>query len=302
MMGRPFVGALVVSLCLGLLAGAGLLYSSPPQAGRASQASTAIGIDADPKGNTDTSLGNINACVSVAPGKTFDVDIFVADIVDVVEWQATFIYDPSVLRVTEANPELWLASGEGGRVVNFSDLTPDQDGSYSFVIVNLTPSGEGYTGSGVLARVTLEAVAKGTSFLTLEGVVLGNSQSQPIDDVNGDHTFDGPMSDAQVWVGAPCPSSLPTRSPDTSPTVAQETPPATTATPSTPAITATPKPGQPTPMPATASPQPTSQATPSAGGDNGGFPWVVVVGAGAATIVALLAAALVFRWLLRRAA
>lgn len=300
MMGRPFVGALVVSLCLGLLAVLGLLWSSPPQAGRASQVTTALGIDADPTDNSATSLGQIDRCVSVAAGESFDVDIFVTDVASVVGWQATLTYDGSVLQVTNTDMELFLVGAERGRVLNLSDLVPDQDGSYSILVADATPGAMGHSGSGVLARITLKAVATGTSFLTLDGVMVVDPASEAIGDVNGDENFDGPIGDAQVWVGEPCPSTLTTRTPGPSPSVTLEPTSPTTATPSTSTPAATPKPGQTTP--ATASPQPTSQATPSEGGDNGGFPWVVVIVAGAATIVAASAAALVFRWLLRRAA
>jgi hypothetical protein len=297
MMGRPFVAALVVSLCLGLLAVLGLLLGSPSEAGRASQVTTALGIDANAAGNSDTSLGQIDPCVSVAAGESFDVDVFVTDVVDLMAWQATLIYDPSVLRVTETNVELFLASGEPGRMINLSDLPPNQDGTYDFAVVAITPGGEGHNGTGLLARAKLEAVATGTSFLTLGHVILGDSSSQAIGDLNGDDMFDGPIADAQVWVGEPCPSSLPTRIPGPSPTVTPEATPPGAATPSPPA--ATPKPGEPTP--ATPSAQPSAQAPPSEGDNGGGFPWVVVTGAGIAAIVAALAAALVFRWLLRRA-
>jgi cell division septation protein DedD len=300
--GGLFARIVLVSICLALMAALATLASSQ-QVGQASQVTTAVGIDADSTGNTDNSLGNIDACISVAPGQTFDVDIFVADVVDFMAWQAVFIYDPSVLRVTETNAELFLASGEPARTLDLSDVAPNDDGSFEFAVVAITSSGQGVTGSGPLARVKLEAVAAGTSFLTLDNLILGDSNSLPIGDVNGDELFDGAIGYAQVWVGEPCPSVLPSPTPSASPTATtEETPEATpeattptTAVPSTPA--ATPGPGQPT----VPSAQPSPQATASVGGDDSGFPWAVVIGASAATIVAALVVALGFRWLLRRA-
>lgn len=295
MMGRPFVGALVVSLCLGLLAVLGLLLGSPPQEGRASQVTTTVGIDADPTGNTATSLGQIDACVSVGAGQSFDVDIFITDVASLAGWQTIFAYDRSVLKVAKSDLELFLAGPERGRILNLSDEAPDQDGNYSIVAIDTTLDPAGHSGSGVLARVTLEAVGTGMSFLTLSEIILPDPNANIIGDLTGDEIFDGTISNAQVWVGEPCPGTLPTPPPGT----AMPSPVATSA-----ATSATPKPGQTTPPPATASPQPTSQATPSEGGeggDDGGFPWVVVIGAIAATVVVAGGAALVFRWLLRRA-
>jgi len=292
--GGLFARIVLVIACLALMAALATL-SSPPQRGRAVQAATALGIDADATGNGDTSLGNIDACVSVAPGQTFDIDIFVEDATDLMAWQAIFNYDPSVLRVTETNTELLLVSGEPARIIDLSDLPPGQDGSFEFAVVAVTTSGAGHNGTGPLARLKLEAVAAGTSFLALSNVVLGDSSSQAIGDVNGDDIFDGPTGYAQVWVGEPCPGALPSPTP-APPTETPEATPATTAASSSP--TATLGPGQPTSTPGV---QPSPQATPSGGGDDNGFPWAVAVGAAAATLVAAVAAALIFRWLLRRA-
>jgi len=294
MMGRPFVGALVVSLCLGLLAVLGLLLGSPPQAGRASQVTTALGIDANPTGNSATSLGQIDVCVSVGAGESFDVDIFVTDVANLVGWQTIFTYDPSVLKVANADMELFMAGSEPGRTLNLSDVTPDQDGSYSIIVVDTSPDSSGHSGSGVLTRITLEAVGTGMSFLTLGDTILADPTAQIIGSVNGDELFDGALGYAQVWVGEPCPGTLP------SPTPGPATPsPVATAAATSAATSATPAKSPPA---TSSTPPPQATATPSEGGDNGGFPWVVVIGAVAATIVAALAAALVFRWLLRRAA
>jgi len=287
----------LVSACLGLVAVLGPIFGSSQQVGQASQVSTAMGIDTDPAGNSATSLGEIDLCVSVAAGETFDVDIFVTDVVDLMAWQAAFIYDPSVLQVAATNLELFLAGAEPGRIFNLSDVMPDQDGSYAFVVVDATPRGGGHSGSGVLARVTLQAVGTGASFLTLDEIVLGDLEAMAIGDVTGDDIFDGAVGHAQVWVDEPCPSPLPTPAPRPTPTVRPAATPPSVATP-TP-LPATVEPAESTP--ATPSDQPPSQALPSEDGDNGGFPWVVVTSAGIATIVAALAVALVFRWLLRRA-
>jgi hypothetical protein len=275
----------LLSACLGLVAVLGSVFSSSPQVGRASQVSTAMGIDADPTGNEANSLGEIDLCVSVATGESFDVDIFVADVADLKGWQVTFRYEASVLRVAESDVNLFL-TGEPGRLLDLSDVAPDQDGSYNFAVADMTP-GEGRSGSGVLARVTLEAVGTGGSFLTLDGIILGNPAAMPMGDVDGDGWFDGDVGHAQVWVDEPCPSPLPTPTPRPTPTTVgpTETPPSA-ASPTSPA--------------ATVEPVDTTPTSPNDGGDSDGFPWVIVCGAVAGAAVFALALAFAAGRLLRR--
>ena len=287
-----FPRVVLVGACLGLVAVLGPIFGLAQQVGRASQASTAVGVDADPTGNSATSLGKIDACVSVGAGQTFDVDIIVTDVADLAGWEVQFKYDASVLQVATTNVELFLAAAEAGRMLNLSQPVPGQPGNYRFIVADMTPGAAGgHSGSGALARVTLVAVATGTSFLTLDGVELGSLEAVPIGDVNGDGEFDGPIGYAQVWVGEPCPSSLPTAVPTPSPTVR---PQATAASPAAPSPTpTTAKPASPTAVPTS------GQSTEGEG--NGGFPWAVACGAAAAAVVAALAAGLAFRWLQRRA-
>lgn len=282
----------MVSVCLGLLAVLGPLPGPRQPVSQASQAATAVGIDADPAGNTATSLGEIDACVSVGVDQTFDVDVFVADVSDLAGWEGQFTYDPSVLAVAGVNPELFLAAVEGSQVIDLS--TEPEPGIYKFAVGDLSTS-VGESGSGVLVRVSLRAVAEGASPLALESVVLANSEAKAIGSVSGDDVFDGTVSSAQMWVGEPCPSTLPTLTP--------YVPPITT-----PEATPTPGPTSPTPgAPTPASPGPEATATAelpvqSLQPDDGdGFPWAVV-GAASAAVVALLAGGLTLRWLLRRRA
>jgi len=245
-----------------------------------------MGIDADPTGNEATSLGEIDLCVSVATGETFDVDIIVADVVDLLAWQATLTYDASVLQVVQTNVELFLASAEPGRILNLSDLVPHQDGSYDFAVVDATPEGAAHSGSGVLARVTLQVVGTGASFLTLDGIVLADPEAMAIGDVTGDEIFDGAVGHAQVWVDEPCPSPLPTPIPRPTPTVRPAETPPSAASPTSPA--------------ATVEPVETTPASPSEGGDSDGFPWVIVCGVVAGAVVVALALAFAGGRLLRR--
>jgi cell division septation protein DedD len=286
MVGRLFARVALISACLVLIAVLGAMVLGPSQqVGEASQVSTAIGIDADPTGNEAVSLGQIDACVSVGAGETFDVDIFITDVVNLKGWQATLEYEPSVLRVVDADVEFFLAGAQRGRILNLSEALPDQTGRYDFIVADMTPDAPGHSGSGVLTRVTLEAVGTGTSFLTLDGIFLADPMADPIGDVTGDSIFDGAVGYAQVWVGEPCPSPLPTPTPKPTPTVgptATTPPSAVTPTPPPPTM----EPTQPAP---TMEPTQPAPATPSGGGDNGSFPWAIVLAASTGAVVVALA-------------
>ncbi len=287
-MGGLLRGVVVISACLALLASLVSVLGLAQQVGRAAQVSTAMGIDVDPTDNSATSLRDIDACVSVAAGQSFDVDIFITDVVDLKGWQGELKYEPSVLQVIEADVELFLAEPERGRILNLSDFVPDQDGSFSLAVVDMVDVG--HSGSGVLARITLEAVGTGSSFLTLEEIKLANPAARPIGDSNFDTWFDGAVGHAQVWVDEPCPSSLPTPPPSPTPTVRPQLTPS-----SVPTFTPSPAPGEP------ASPGATPAiSVPTEDEDNGGFPWAIVSGTIAGAAVVALALGFVFGRLLQR--
>jgi len=59
------------------------------------QGGLAVGVDAEPDGNTATSLRVIDQCVSVAKDDTFSVDVFVTDVTNLLAWEAYFSFDSS---------------------------------------------------------------------------------------------------------------------------------------------------------------------------------------------------------------
>jgi len=167
---------------------------------------TTVGIDADPTSNTPTSLGDIDVCVSVATGQSFDIDVFVTDIHDLFGWDANFVYDGSVVHVLGSDAQLFQASNPGSQVVNFSaDPLPDTDGSYTLGVGEMAEASAD-SGSGVLVRLTLEAASAGTSRVSLAGLKLRTMQGDYIDDADGDQFFDSTTSEAEIRVDEPCPS------------------------------------------------------------------------------------------------
>ena len=274
-----------------LLAGAVLVATAAAGGESRAQEGPSVGVDADVAGNTATSLGPIDSCLSVKTGNTFEVDIFVADISDLLAWEAYFVYDGYVLNVADHDASVFLAAAPGSLPRDFSEPSPDSDGLYRLTATDLSEPPVAHSGSGVLARVTLEAIGPGISPVGVPaldlnddgtpdiGPFLRDVRGNAIDDADGDGFFDGPVANAQIAVDSPCPAGAP--------------PPITTR-PTAPTATSTPVPVET----ATATAPPTS-APPSTGGDDEmwtGLPWVIgYVALGAVAILAAAAGLLAVR-------
>jgi hypothetical protein len=200
----PIVGLLVGIALLGsYIAGPGSgLPSAAPALG---QSATTIGVDADPTrspANTATSLGSSEACISVATDDIFDIDVFITDVIDLLAWGAYLEYEGSVVNVTAANVQMLQAADPGSNVFNVSQSTPDSDGTFYVGAVELQAGAED-SGSGVLARLTLQAVGPGLSPVSFLLPELRDKNNVPIGDGDADGYFDGPIFNAQVAVDQP---------------------------------------------------------------------------------------------------
>jgi len=181
-----------------------------------SAADTVVGIDADPAGNSATTLGPADSCVAVASGDTFEIDIYIKDVQDLLAWSVYLETDGAIVRVVDRDVDQFLASASGSDVFDGSLQTPDDDGLYPLAAVDTAdpPAPEG--GSGVLARVTLEALGPGVSPLRLahndidgddkvdQGTLLQNTDAQNIGDDDGDTFYDGDVDEARVAVDSAC--------------------------------------------------------------------------------------------------
>jgi len=284
---------LLLSSALALAVLAAWTFGQPQRIGQALQEPILVAVDADPTGNTATSLGTTDACVSVNSGDTFDVDIVIANVVDLAGWQLTLMYDPAVLVMNDYDVDLFVTATEGSRLTDLSATVPDPSGSHMFIVADLGSASE--NGSGALARMTLQAVGAGSSALVAEQVILGDSFATAIDDIDGDGFFDGTVSPAFVYVDAPCPEELPTPTPSATPEV---TPPpeATTPEAATPVATIAPSPAGTTTPTATA---PGGQI--AGGGEDGdSIPWLAIGGVAAGAVVVALAAGLWVGRMMRR--
>jgi len=213
--------------------GDGLVNDGCPMVGvvRESGAACANNTDDDGDGKVNDgcpaniSLGTIESCRSINNGDTFSIDFWIKDVAlpGIEALQGDLGYDQALLKVTANNVNLLLGALPGSSVQNLTpDTFPDTDGKFTPAAYDFgTQAGHTESGSGVLARITLQAIANGTSQLTLTKVKLCDPAlptCNPIGDNNGDGIFDGAISNAEVRIGQPCPTPTPTPAPF-SPTV-----------------------------------------------------------------------------------
>ena len=253
--------AALTAMMLALAASAGGILAGGYSA---AQEAVTIGVDADPTGNTATSLGPIDSCVSVSTGDTFQVDLFVTDVPDLLAWETYFVYDMSVINIDSRDVMMFQAANTGSNVFDVSEGLPDIDGQYGVAAVDLADPPAPDSGSGVLARLTLKAIGTGVSPASLSpidinedgridlGPFLTASRGESIGDQDEDGFFDGPISNAQIAVDTACPGGTPVASP-TAPAPSPTPTSAISPTPETPAPatrtpTATPEPASPTPV------------------------------------------------------
>jgi len=237
----------VIRILLGLtLAGIlmGLLILERPVLGEAetiAQGTVTLGVDADPTGNTATSLGTIEPCISVSINDTFDIDIFITDVTDLLGWETYFVYDMSVANIIGRNVQMFQAANPGSNVFDASEALPDADGQYRLAAVDIAEPLAPDSGSGVLARLTLQAVGAGVSPANLAlldvnedgtadlGPSLTDVEGDHIGDLDDDSLFDGPISSARIAVDTACPEAMPT--PPASPAAMPEVTAAPATTP-----------------------------------------------------------------------
>jgi hypothetical protein len=278
----------VGSIVFGLIAlGACLLGNGQRVAQAEPDPGGVLGIDVDPSGNTATSLGTIDQCISVSSGANFDIDVFLNSIpsphnLGGLEYRLN--YDSTKLQVNAidhaAGTSLMMSQAKSG-VLELGDCSapgspcPDTDGS---LFVSMVDSGggasaEGPGSLGVLGRYTLEVVGgDGTlAYLTLTGLYLAGFEPA-VTEWTGeiDQVWDGNFTPQYgiIAIDTPCPELTPAPAP-TAAIPAAATPAALTTT-----------------VPATATPAaPTPTEEGDSGAGPGGMPWIVVYAAVGAVAV-----------------
>jgi len=197
--------------------------SSKPGAigGTSAGGDTGLVIDVEPSDNSPSRLGEIQSCRRVTIGETFDVDVAVENVTDLLAWEMEFAYYPSLLEVEARNVDLFSGANEGSNVFDVSEGVPDTDGHYSLAAADIADPTAPDSGSGVLAHLTLKALAAGVSPLAIppldldndgradRGPTLTDVDGSKISDDNDDTLFDGNITNAQIAIDQDCPAGPP---------------------------------------------------------------------------------------------
>ncbi len=171
----------------------------------AGNAADNIAVDADPAGNTATSLGTRDECRQVSPGDSVTVDITVTNVPGgtgaMIAYVFSLAYNPAVVTVTAKDNSGLLSTNPDYSEFEVTDPVPDTDGNFNANVADL--NGTGISGSGFLMRLTLgiaPGAPSGASSLTL-------TEAQTGDTAN--NYWDAPRIGARLAIGQTC-ESLPT--------------------------------------------------------------------------------------------
>jgi hypothetical protein len=215
-MGKPAWVGLVSAIVLAFICGGIYAFTERGDVAQATppEVDTIIGVDANPAGNTATSLGTINGCISVesvdtgpgVPGPTFYIDLVIQEVTNLNYFDGTFRFDESVLEVNSLDADDFFL---GSNVYPVLECYPGQ-----CTVSNGDQSHEGHTGEGVLARLEITAIGAGISEanydlrpdgVPVSFVYLEDPTGTPIGDLDGDRHFDGDILNAQIAVDEYCP-------------------------------------------------------------------------------------------------
>lgn len=206
-MKTPLIASLAAAAALSLFA------AMPARA-----ADPSFAIDAGTDGNTATSVGKIENCVEVKTGDRFQMDVVVRDITDLLAWEIPIDYEPEVVTMVDQDVKLFQQANEGSSVLDLSSKLPDDSGFHSLAALDSADPESPDSGSGVLARITFEAVGAGDSPVRFgnrdydsdgkldRGSLVRDVETNFIGDSNEDTFFDGTQADAEVVVDGDCPA------------------------------------------------------------------------------------------------
>ena len=253
---------------------------------------------------------SVDGCVQVKTGDTFEVNILVADVTDILAWDVLYAYNSKVVEVTDRDVRQIIEALPNSNVFDLSDPVPNSVGSYRMGAADTGGTDAAESGSGTLATLTLRAKSAGLSWSAVYradvngdgsidiGPTLTALGGRHIGDTNGDSVFDGTIANGQIAVDEKCTTPQPTAPPPVGVVVVD--PPGETPT-IQPASSDVPSPGTPTPTaaaPETGTPTPTPTRViakpPPSGGDSGPTlsTWLIGLLAGSVAIGVVLSYAI----------
>ena len=209
-MGWGQLSVCTLAMAVLLLAGS-LATGGGPTSFAEGNSAQAVRIDTDPTGNTADTVAGVEICREVSSGDTFDVDIAIEDVTDLIAFDTALYYDKNMLAVVDRDVDFFLAIASGSNVRDQSDASPDADGYYGFRGLDTSKDpATAESGSGVLGRVTLEAVGPGVSTLSVNipdiSPAFHDSESDYLEPFGRFGTWLGDVFDARIAVDEPCPS------------------------------------------------------------------------------------------------
>lgn len=205
-----------------------------------------LAVDVRPDGNSPSSLGKIETCASHDVGDEFTVDLIVNNVSDLRTFELRVEYDEDILSVVGADFNQFLISTPPNGSIFPALQEVERPGRYFLAAVEVQGSAD--SGSGVIARVTFEALDDGVSPIEIAGSSpfgprLVQSGGGAVEDSDGDGIWDATIVGSTVNIGDDC-STTPvvTLKPTPKPTPVGQT---QSPRPSAPAgtATATPPPG-----------------------------------------------------------
>jgi len=138
---------------------------------------TAMSIDMDPTGNTNTSVGTIEDCVQAAAGATVTVNIVAQGIpvgYEMIAFISIIGMDDTVLSVGSVDDSNLIGAAAGSSPISGSESPPDSDGSPATFNVSAADTGpipgSSESGDGILAILGIDinaAAADGLYSLVL---------------------------------------------------------------------------------------------------------------------------------------
>lgn len=221
-MSRFLAAAVIASLTIMFAVAALFLQPSDSTA----QGPVQLGADADPIGNSETSVGTYDGCISVNTGDEFPFDIVISDVDKLVHWELYLKFDPSIIEVVDRDMHMFLDVNSYSSVK--TEWASYADGREFLGAADLRDAPE--SGSGVLARLTLQALGPGLSTANIfskdvdddrdddYGPRLTDADGNPVGDVTDDGIFDGPTHHAVIAVDQSCDAATPTPTLPPSPT------------------------------------------------------------------------------------
>jgi hypothetical protein len=164
----------------------------------------------------------VDQCIEVATKDTFDVDIFVSDVSQLLAWDLYYAFNSDVVEVIGKDVHRLLEVAPSSQVFDFSGPVPNATGLYHLAAADTGGAGAAENGSGLLATLTMRAKEKGVSWSALHkadvdgngsfdiGPTLTALGPSHISDTNGDGYFDGAIRGGQIAVDQNCEKAAPT--------------------------------------------------------------------------------------------